>query len=73
MESNYVVARIQVKDRNDLERQLGEAVLEATQEAQRHGRHGILVTRHGYGTLSVALTTAVPYGLTLECDQTTRC
>ena len=31
-------------------------------------RHGILVTRRGHGTYTVALSAEVPYGLTYERD-----
>jgi hypothetical protein len=29
-------------------------------------RHGVLVTRHGYDSYSVALSSEVPYGMTYE-------
>ena len=38
----------------------------ARQQALRKGTHGILVTRHGPTTFTVALSADVPYGVTLE-------
>ena len=38
----------------------------AQERAFREGRHGILVTRHGPTTFTVALSVDVPYGITQE-------
>jgi hypothetical protein len=38
----------------------------ARQQALRKGTHGILVTRHGPATFTVALSADVPYGITME-------
>ena len=35
-------------------------------QAIQEGRHGILVTRHGPGNYTVAISPEVPYGRTLE-------
>jgi len=42
----------------------------AWQQALREGAHGILVTRHGPTTFTVALSADVPYGVTLERELT---
>jgi hypothetical protein len=55
-----------VTDRASMERQLDEAVSAAKTEAMVERSQGILVTRHGVGSFSVALTDAVPFGETLE-------
>ncbi|SDP86045.1 hypothetical protein SAMN04487914_1791 [Arthrobacter sp. ok909] len=38
----------------------------ARQQALKEGAHGILVTRHGPTTFTVALSADVPYGVTME-------
>jgi hypothetical protein len=53
-------------DRASMDRQLDEAVAVARTRAFREGRQGILVTRHDYGSFTVALSDAVPFGMTLE-------
>lgn len=53
-------------DRADMERQLDEAVTVARKRAMYDRRQGILVTRHDYDSFTVALTDAVPFGLTRE-------
>jgi ribose 5-phosphate isomerase len=45
---------------------LNAAVETARQKAIKHGKHGILVTQHGYGNFIVAISPEVPFGLTLE-------
>jgi hypothetical protein len=40
----------------------------AQERAFREGRHGILVTRHGPTSFTVALSLDVPYGTTQELD-----
>lgn len=57
---------ITATDRASMERQLDEAVAVVQTRAMLEGRHGILVTRHAYDSFSVALSGAVPFGLTLE-------
>ncbi|WP_427006121.1 hypothetical protein [Pseudarthrobacter sp. H2] len=53
-------------DRESTDRQLDEAVDAARIQALSEGRHGILVTRHGHDFFTVALSDAVPFGLTRE-------
>lgn len=53
-------------DRASMERQLDEAVAVARTKAIRERRRGILVTRHSFSSFTVALSGAVPFGLTLE-------
>ena len=40
----------------------------AQERALREGDHGILVTRHGPTSFTVALSADVPYGITQERD-----
>jgi hypothetical protein len=53
-------------DWDNLERRLNEAEAVARTRAMQEGRQGILVTRHGYNSFTVALSDAVPFGLTYE-------
>lgn len=53
-------------DRASMERQLDEAVTVARTKAMHERRRGILVTRHDYDSFTVALSDAVPFGLTRE-------
>lgn len=53
-------------DRASMERQLDDAVAVARAQAAIEGRQGILVTRHDYSSFTVALSDAVPFGLTRE-------
>lgn len=53
-------------DRANLERRLDEAEAAAKAQAMQEGRQGILVTRHDYGSFTVTLSDAVPFGLTHE-------
>jgi hypothetical protein len=53
-------------DRASVDRLLDEAVTAARTLAMREGRQGILVIRHDYGSFTVALSSAVPFGLTRE-------
>lgn len=52
--------------RSDLDRLLEEAVETLRARTLSDGRQGILVTRHSYGSFTVALSDAVPFGLTRE-------
>ena len=49
-----------------LEHNLNAAVDAALEHALKDGRHGILVTRHGHTTYTVAVSAEVPYGQTME-------
>jgi hypothetical protein len=53
-------------DRASMERRLDEAVTIARACAMQEGRQGILVTRHDFDSFTVALSDAVPFGLTRE-------
>lgn len=57
---------VNVPDRASMESRLDEAVAIARTRAMHEGRQGILVTRNGFGSFTVALSDAVPFGLTLE-------
>ncbi|WP_082506647.1 hypothetical protein [Arthrobacter sp. Leaf337] len=57
---------VTAEDSASMERQLDEAVAIAKARAMQERRHGILVTRHAYGSFTVAVSDAVPFGLTRE-------
>ncbi|MDP9888739.1 hypothetical protein LFT44_18950 [Arthrobacter sp. FW306-05-C] len=52
-----------------IQEDLTAAVEIARHEAMKDGRQGILVTRLGPGSFTVALSTKVPYGTTQEFCQ----
>jgi F420-0:gamma-glutamyl ligase len=49
-----------------MDSELDAAVTAAKAHALAEKRHGILVTRHGVDKFTVALSEAVPFGLTRE-------
>ena len=49
-----------------IEEDLNAAVELAQQQALEEGRHGILVTRHGPASFTVAVSADVPFGITRE-------
>ncbi|UKA64881.1 hypothetical protein LFT43_14815 [Arthrobacter sp. FW306-04-A] len=53
-------------DRASMDRQLEKAVTDALAWAMRERRRGILVTRHGHDSFTVALSDTVRFGLTRE-------
>ena len=55
-----------VSDRQSMDSELDAAVAAAKAHALAEKRHGILVTRHGVDKFTVALSEAVPFGLTRE-------
>jgi hypothetical protein len=55
-----------VSDRQSMDRELDAAVAAAKSHALDGKSHGILVTRHGVDTFTVALSDTVPFGLTRE-------
>jgi hypothetical protein len=59
---------VTVTDRYSMERQLTEAEDTARSAAMQERGRGILITRHGPGQFTVALSDAVPFGLTRECQ-----
>ncbi|MCX2749024.1 hypothetical protein OOZ51_14540 [Arthrobacter sp. MI7-26] len=50
----------------EIEHDLNAAVDAALMHAMQDGRHGILVTRHGHSSFTVAVSSKVPYGETME-------
>lgn len=52
-----------------MERQLDEAVTVARARATQEGRRGVLITRHYYDSFTVAISDAVPFGLTREREE----
>jgi hypothetical protein len=61
-----LIAEITATRASTLEHELNTAVDKAREKAMTDGRHGILVTRHGYSSFTVELSPEVPYGLTQE-------
>jgi hypothetical protein len=55
-----------IADRQSMDSELDAAVTAAKAHALAEKRHGILVTRHGVDKFTVALSDAVPFGLTRE-------
>ena len=55
-----------VTDRQSMDSQLDAAVSVARKQAMAGRQHGILVTRHGADKFTVALSDAVPFGVTRE-------
>jgi hypothetical protein len=55
-----------VSDRQSMDSELDAAVAAAKARALDGKSHGILVTRHGVDTFTVALSDTVPFGLTRE-------
>jgi len=65
MTSTDTAIAVTASDPSDRDRQLEEAV-GALKVRAAGNRQGILVTRHNYGSFTVSLSNAVPYGLTRE-------
>lgn len=63
-----IIADLFVRDPADKETQLALALEAAIQAAGVQKACGVLVTRHQYSKFTVALSPAVPYGLTYELD-----
>lgn len=61
-----VVLEITAHDPHTLENDLNSAVEIAREQAMKECRHGILVTRHGYTSYTVAVSRDVPFGQTHE-------
>lgn len=58
---------ITATSRPELEQSLEDAVSAAKKRALASGRReGIVITRHDYNVFTVALDSAVPFGLTVE-------
>lgn len=68
MRAHHSALAIEVKvdSATHLHERLDAAVETARQKAITHGKHGILVTQHGYGNFMVAISPEIPFGLTLE-------
>ena len=62
----HVVIEVSATDRKTLDRRLDDAEFLVRQEALRHKRCGVLVTRHGGNRFTVALNDSVPFGQTRE-------
>ena len=61
-----LVLEITAYDPHTVENALNTAVEMAREHAMQEGRHGILVTQHGYTSYTVAVSRDVPFGQTHE-------
>jgi len=61
-----LVLEITAYDPHTVENDLNTAVDMAREHAMQEGRHGILVTQHGYTSYTVAVSRDVPFGQTHE-------
>ncbi|MDR6416976.1 hypothetical protein [Pseudarthrobacter sulfonivorans] len=61
-----LVLEITADDPRTIENDINTAVDMARQHAILEGRHGILVTQHGYTSYTVAVSRDVPFGQTHE-------
>lgn len=59
---------VEAHDPRLIEEELNAAEDATIQQAKEEGRYGVLVTRHGYTTFTVAVSAKVPYGQTMEED-----
>lgn len=59
---------VEATDPRLIEDDLNSALDAAHLHAMKEARHGILVTRHGHTTFTVAISARVPYGQTVEED-----
>lgn len=57
---------VEANEPQEIERDLNAAVDAALLHAMQEGKQGILVTRHGHSSFTVALSSKVPYGETME-------
>jgi hypothetical protein len=58
--------KVTATDRPSMDDQLDEAVATLRTRALSERREGILVTRHGHDSFTVALSGTVPFGVTRE-------
>ena len=68
MNSSHVIADFRVSSASEARIKLADAVTVAERAAFADRNHGVLVTRHSYNRFSVALSPAVPFGITIEHD-----
>lgn len=61
-----LVLEVTATDKASMDRELDSAVQIAREHAMLDGRRGILVTRHGAESFTVAVSEHVPFGLTQE-------
>ncbi len=61
-----LVLEITAYDPRTVENDLNTAVEMVREHAMQEGRHGILVTQHGYSSYTVAVSRDVPFGQTRE-------
>jgi hypothetical protein len=66
MSAAHFPLTLTVADRRSMDSELDAAVAAAKAHALAEKRQGILVTRHGVNQFTVALSEAVPFGLTRE-------
>jgi hypothetical protein len=65
-----LIAEFRVNSGDEAAVRVSEAVAMAELEAYAEQKRGVLVTRHDFDLFSVALSSMVPFGLTVEQDAT---
>lgn len=60
------IYRVTGNDRQAIDADLEQAVELVQRTAIKEGRGGVLLTRHGHSSFTVALSDQVPYGTTQE-------
>lgn len=65
---NRVIADFRVSSASEARNMLAAAVTDAEREAFADKTAGVLVTRHDFDRFSVALSSVVPFGVTVEHD-----
>jgi hypothetical protein len=63
------VLKVAGDDVAGIETALDAAVLVAQEHAMKQGRHGVLVTQHGFNSYTVTVSDDVPFGQTHERRQ----
>ncbi len=62
---------VEANDPSALDEELSKAADMARQQAVHEGQNGVLVTRHGYTSFTVAISPDVPFGQTHERHEMT--
>lgn len=68
--SHRVIAEFRVSSASEASWRVSQAVAVAELEAYAERNGGVLVTRHDFHVYSVALSSVVPFGVTIEQDAT---
>ena len=70
--SDRVIAEFRIESAAEAATRVSDAVVLAELEAYAEATRGVLVTRHDFDFFSVALSSSVPFGVTIERDFTGR-